>query len=65
MGTYAVNAYAIGSDLLDSHATARSEYQAHDAELILVRQDGHVGLRTQDAAAVTGYLATVRNIGSL
>ncbi|MFE4873700.1 FAD-dependent monooxygenase [Streptomyces sp. NPDC056682] len=52
-----VNAYSIGSDLLDPHATARSAYQAHDAELILVRPDGHIGLRTQDAATVTTYLA--------
>ncbi|RZU36686.1 hypothetical protein EV284_4186 [Streptomyces sp. BK022] len=55
----AVTAYAIGSGLLDPHATARSAYQAHDDELILVRPDGHVGLRTRDAAAVTAYLAAV------
>jgi hypothetical protein len=45
-----VNAYAIGSDLLDPHTTARSAYQAHDDEYILIRPDGHIGLRTQDAA---------------
>lgn len=42
-------------------ATARSTYQAHDAELLLIRPDGHIGLRTQsqDTAAVTAYLAAV------
>ncbi|MFI8535032.1 FAD-dependent monooxygenase [Streptomyces aquilus] len=31
-----VNAYSIGSDLLDPHGTAGSAYQAHDDELILL-----------------------------
>ncbi|POM24941.1 Pentachlorophenol 4-monooxygenase [Actinomadura rubteroloni] len=54
-----VNAYSIGTDLLDPHAAARSAYQALDDEFVLVRPDGHIGLRTTDATAVTAYLATV------
>ncbi|EWC60263.1 Salicylate hydroxylase [Actinokineospora spheciospongiae] len=52
-----VNAHSIGTDLLDPHAAARSAYQARDGEFVLVRPDGHIGHRTEDAATVTAYLA--------
>jgi hypothetical protein len=44
----------IGDGVLD-----RPAYQDHDDELTLIRPDGHIGLRTQDAAAVPAYLAAV------
>ncbi|KIZ15927.1 hypothetical protein [Streptomyces natalensis] len=37
---------AIGNDLTDTDGHARSAYAATPGELVLVRPDGHIGIRT-------------------
>jgi 2-polyprenyl-6-methoxyphenol hydroxylase-like FAD-dependent oxidoreductase len=53
-----VQTVAIGTDFADTDGHARDAYQATPGELVLVRPDGHIALRTHDAAAVSGYLTT-------
>ncbi|ODT98678.1 MAG: pentachlorophenol monooxygenase [Pseudonocardia sp. SCN 72-86] len=53
-----VHCVAIGPDaVVDTHGHARDAYAPVDGELVLVRPDGHVGIRTTDPAEVRTYLA--------
>ncbi|GEL23027.1 3-(3-hydroxyphenyl)propionate hydroxylase [Pseudonocardia sulfidoxydans NBRC 16205] len=45
--------------VVDTDGHARDAYLPVDGELVLVRPDGHVGIRTTDAAEVRAYLAGV------
>ncbi|GAB2984106.1 FAD-dependent oxidoreductase [Amycolatopsis acidiphila] len=51
--------YDIGRDIVDQDGHIHDAYQPGDNELILVRPDGHIGLRSTDPAAVRSYLTGV------
>ncbi|WP_328610281.1 FAD-dependent monooxygenase [Amycolatopsis sp. NBC_00345] len=53
-----VKTVAIGTDFADTGGYAGDAYRATLGELVLVRPDGHIALRTHDAAAVSRYLTT-------
>jgi hypothetical protein len=48
------------ADVRDADGHAQRAYAAADGELILVRPDGHIGLRTTDPDGITRYLAPFR-----
>ncbi|MFI0779579.1 hypothetical protein [Streptomyces sp. NPDC021212] len=52
----AVRAVEIGDDITDAGGHARRAYAATDGELVLVRPDGHIGVRTHDPADIAAYL---------
>jgi hypothetical protein len=56
---------AVGGGVSDPDGHAWQAYGAVDGELVLVRPDGHIGIRSTDAAAVTEYLAAVMPSGHL
>ena len=48
---------AAGGDVSDPDGHAWEAYGAVDGELVLIRPDGHIGIRSTDEAVVTDYLA--------
>jgi hypothetical protein len=50
---------AAGGDVSDPDGHAWEAYGAVDGELVLIRPDGHIGIRSTDEAVVTDYLAAV------
>ncbi len=54
-----VQALEIGEDLLDGAGYAQQVYAAQAGDLVLVRPDGHIGLRSRDEHVITAYLAAV------
>lgn len=55
-----VHAVEIGADVIDDDGHACNAYAATGGDLVLVRPDGYVGLRTADAGEITRYLAQFR-----
>jgi len=51
-----VHVVAVGPDLVDDGGQAREGYGAAPGELVLIRPDGYIGIRSADAAAVDAYL---------
>lgn len=49
----------IGVDLLDGAGYAQQAYAAQPGDLVLVRPDGHIGLRSRDETVIKAYLASV------
>ena len=56
---------AAGGDVGDPGGHAWEAYGAVDGELVLIRPDGHIGIRGTDAAAIVEYLAAVMPSGHL
>jgi hypothetical protein len=48
---------AAGGGVSDPDGHAWEAYGAADGELVLIRPDGHIGIRSTDEAVVTDYLA--------
>jgi 2-polyprenyl-6-methoxyphenol hydroxylase-like FAD-dependent oxidoreductase len=51
-----VRVAAIGPDLVDDGGHARLAYGAAPGELVLIRPDGYLGIRSTDAGAIEAYL---------
>ncbi|HEX4248501.1 MAG TPA: FAD-dependent monooxygenase [Pseudonocardia sp.] len=51
-----VHVVAVGPDLVDDGGQARETYGAAPGELVLIRPDGYIGIRSTDAGAVDAYL---------
>lgn len=54
-----VQALHIGADLLDRAGHAQQAYAAQPGDLVLVRPDGHIGLRSRDENVIQAYLTAV------
>ncbi|WP_405775118.1 FAD-dependent monooxygenase [Streptomyces sp. NBC_00859] len=52
----AVRTVEIGADITDTHHHARQAYGADNGDMVLVRPDGHIAVRSRDADAVAAYL---------
>ena len=52
---------ASGDGLHDTYGHAAAAYRPEPGELVLVRPDGHLGLRTTDPETPARYLAGVRS----
>ncbi|MBP8531996.1 hypothetical protein [Streptomyces sp. MK37H] len=46
----------IGGEIADTDGHARRAYAAADGECVLVRPDGHIGIRSHDPATIAAYL---------
>lgn len=51
-----VHTVGIGSDILDTEGHAGRAFAATEGELILIRPDGYIGLRSHRMAEITAYL---------
>lgn len=54
-----VRAVSIGEDIIDASGHAQRAYAAANGELVLIRPDGHIGLRSRSAAEIGAYLKAV------
>jgi hypothetical protein len=52
-----VRVVGIGTEVLDNGGHAARAYAASAGELVLIRPDGYIGIRTSTAAAVADYLS--------
>jgi hypothetical protein len=52
-----VRVVGIGTDVLDNGGHAARAYAASAGELVLIRPDGYLGIRTSTAASVADYLS--------
>ncbi|HEY2096432.1 MAG TPA: hypothetical protein VGH72_08215, partial [Pseudonocardia sp.] len=57
IGVVGIGAVGIGTDVLDNGGHAARAYAASAGELVLIRPDGYIGIRTSAAAAVADYLS--------